>query len=231
MTNRISRLHYYVYSYLREDFLDMLKDDSGIDHFPDEVENFLASVPGNVVDIQWDYKNDVLSVCPSNTGSRMFDSSLVDKSNAEYLIDEFSDVFTMYDGEHGLEIEVWQNTNSTEYAHGELLEDLLQDMIRLDDYMVLDEYGLSQKRHDVEVEFVTENLIPSLAHDLEDRVDFEFEIDELKLLNAFWAAMSDGGWVFEGAEENSFPYFYGQNATEFEMWKESLDPNDFRVDN
>ena len=231
MTNRISHLHYYMYSDLSEDFLSMLKDDTGIDHFPDEVENFLASVPGHVVTVQWDYRNEVLSVCPSNAGSRMFDSSLVDKSNAEYLIDKFSDVFFMHDGKRGLEIEVWKDTNSTEYAHGELLEDLLQDMIGLADYMVLDECGLSQMKHDAEAEFVEDHLIPSLAHELENRVDFEFEIDEHKLWEAFWKALSDGCWMFVGAEENSFPYFYGEDAEAFDQWKESLDPIDFRVDN
>lgn len=227
MTTIKSGYNLRYYSNISDDLVEIVEEDSDTT-LPKEVADFLNSISGTRTDVVFRTNEDRLVVIPLTTGSRIFDANLVEEANAEYFIDNYGDSCEIEDWTGGFEIEVLRWDKGWVFPDPEVLEMLSSDLLSLDDYPVLDEDLLSNMENEKVEAYVHDTLIPEVADYLSGKIDYD-EINEGKVETAFWNEFQSKGWYFEEVTSSNYPYFYGQNATEFEMWKEDLDPEDFRA--
>lgn len=227
MTTIKSGYKQYYYSNISDDLVEIVEHDSDTT-LPDEVADFLNSISGTRTIVVFRTDEDRLSVIPTNTGSNILEASLVEEANAEYFITNYWDSFEIDDWSTGFEIEILRWDKGWVFPDPEVLEMLSSDLLSLEDYPVLDEDLLSSMENEKVEAYVHDTLIPEVADFLSEKIDYD-EINEGKVETAFWNEFQSKGWYFEEVTSSNYPYFYGQNATEFEMWKEDLDPEDFRA--
>lgn len=225
MTTIKSGYKQYYYSNISDDLVEIVEHDFEIT-LPEEVADFLNSISGTLTNGVFRINEDRLTVIPINTGSRIFDASLVEEANAEYFITNYGDSCEIEDWTGGFEIEILRWNKGLAFPDPKVLEMISSDLLSLEDYPVLSEDLLSSMENEKVEAYVHDTLIPEIADFLSEKIDYD-EINEGKVETAFWDEFQSKGWYFEEVTSSNYPYFYGQNDTEFEMWKEDLDPEDF----